>query len=337
MPRTPPLKAPSLVDPFGRRITYLRLSVIDRCDLRCHYCMGEDVRFVPKPEVLSLEELERLSAAFIRLGVRKLRLTGGEPLIRRDVGLLIGRLGEHVAAGRLDELTLTTNGTLLAKHAPALAAAGMRRINVSLDTLDPATFRHITRRGELGPVLDGIAAAKAAGLAAKINAVALRGINEDHLDDLVAWCGRMGHDLTLIEAMPLGDFAASHHIPLRDIRWRLQRRWTLVESDHRSGGPARYVTVAETGRRLGFISAVSDSFCDGCNRVRLTCTGRLTMCLGRDGDVDLRDCLRSTTDDAVLERAIAAAIATKPGSHDFAVGRGRHRSAVTRQMNVTGG
>jgi len=309
-----------MIDPFGRHISYLRLSVFDRCDLRCLYCMAEDTEFLPKPEVLSLEELDRLCGAFIRLGVRKIRLTGGEPLVRRGITELVDRLGEHVAAGRLDELTMTTNGTQLVRHAEALAKAGMRRVNVSLDSLDPATFRRITRLGKLGQVLDGIHAAQAAGLAVKINTVALKGINEDHIDDLIAWCGKSGCDMTLIEAMPLGEFAASmtdHALPLPELRRRLEQRWTLEPSDHRSGGPARYVRVAETGRKLGFITPLSQNFCDGCNRVRVSCTGALNLCLGQEVTRDLRAPLRSSESDQPLEQAIIQALRLKPEGHDF--------------------
>jgi cyclic pyranopterin phosphate synthase len=321
-----------LIDPFARPITYLRVSVTDRCDLRCVYCMAEDMTFLPKPEILTLEELDRLCGAFIDSGVRKLRITGGEPLVRRHVLSLFASLGARLGHG-LDELTLTTNGTQLARHAEALARAGVRRVNVSLDTLNPERFTRLTRWGRIAQVLTGIFAARDAGLAVKINAVALRGENEDEIDDLVAWCGRHGFDLCLIETMPMGDIGparADQYLPLSLVRARLGRRWTLDESGYRTGGPARYVTVRETGRRLGFITPMTHNFCEDCNRVRLTVTGTLFMCLGQDDSADLRTPLRRGED---LHAAIAEAISRKPKGHDFIVGR----SAVTRHMSVTGG
>ena len=328
-----------MIDPFGRRITYLRVSVTDRCDLRCTYCMAEDMQFLPKRDVLSLEELERLCGAFIRQGVRKLRLTGGEPLVRRDVIGLFRRLGDRLGNG-LDELTLTTNGTQLAKHAQALAEAGVRRVNVSLDTLDPERFTRITRWGRIGQVLEGIAAAKAAGLHVKINAVALRGENEDEIGDMLAWCGQHGHDLCLIETMPMGEIGADRvdqYLPLSLVRARLRQRWTLTESQHRTGGPARYFDVAETGTRLGFITPMTHNFCEGCNRVRLTCTGTLYMCLGQDDDADLRAPLREGADDAALDAAILEAISRKPRGHDFVIDRLTRAPGVARHMSLTGG
>lgn len=330
-----------LIDPFGRAITYLRVSVTDRCDLRCTYCMAEDMSFLPKADVLSLEELERLSLAFIRLGTRKLRLTGGEPLVRRDVMTLFQRLGSQIGTqAGLDELTLTTNGTQLARFADALAAAGVRRVNVSLDTLDPDAFTRITRWGRLPQVLDGIAAASRAGLHVKINTVALRGENEDELGDLLAWCGDHGHDLCLIETMPLGDVAGDrtdHYLPLSVVRTRLQQRYTLTSSSHVTGGPARYYDVAETGGRVGFITPLTHNFCESCNRVRLTCTGTLYLCLGQDDQADLRRVLRSGADDAGLDEAIRAAIAQKPLGHDFVIDRRGAAPAVQRHMSMTGG
>ncbi|MDR3440760.1 GTP 3',8-cyclase MoaA [Telmatospirillum sp.] len=329
-----------MIDPFGRTITYLRLSVTDRCDLRCVYCMSEDMEFLPKADLLSLEELERLADAFLRLGVRKLRLTGGEPLVRRGIMDLIKRLGKHVAAGRLDELTLTTNGTQLAVCAEDLAKAGVRRINVSLDSLDPAVFRRITRTGDLKKVLTGIAAAKAAGLMVKINAVALKGITEYEVDCLVAWCGEQGHDLTLIETMPLGDIDGDRldqYLPLDAVRRHLEQRWTLEPLTVSSGGPARYVHVAETGRKLGFITPLTEHFCASCNRVRVTCTGTLYPCLGQEDAVDLRAPLRAGESDALLERAIMAAIDHKPEGHDFIIDENHRRPALSRHMNTTGG
>jgi cyclic pyranopterin phosphate synthase len=328
-----------MIDPFRRSITYLRVSVTDRCDLRCVYCMAEDMEFLPRRDLLGLEELERLCGAFIRKGVRKIRLTGGEPLVRRNIISLIERLGQQVKAGALDELTLTTNGTQLARHAEALAAAGLRRINVSLDSLDSDRFHALTRRGNLAQVMEGIMAAKAAGLAIKINTVALRGCNDDEFDAMVAWCGVYGFDLTLIETMPMGEVHADRteqYLPLSLVRSRLERRWTLTDSSFRSGGPSRYVTVGETGRRIGFITPMSHNFCDSCNRVRVTCTGTLFMCLGQDNAVDLRAPLRSSESDHRLDAAIDEAIAAKPKGHDFIIGRGA-APAVSRHMSVTGG
>jgi GTP 3',8-cyclase len=330
-----------MIDPFGRHISYLRVSVTDRCDFRCVYCMAEDMTFLPKSEVLTLEELDRLCSAFVRLGVRKLRLTGGEPLVRRNIMSLVNALGRHLETGDLDELTLTTNGSLLARYAADLKAAGVRRINVSLDTLDPAKFAAITRWGKLDKVLDGLAAAKRAGLAVKINAVALRGVNDDEFDRLVAWCGEEGFDLVLIEVMPMGEIGSDarldQYLPLSMVRARLQRRWTLEETDYCTGGPARYYTVRETGRRLGLITPLTHNFCESCNRVRLTCTGTLFMCLGQEDAADLRTPLRQSESDAPLEQAIRAAIDRKPKGHDFVIDRRHNRPAVSRHMSVTGG
>ena len=334
-------QVPPVLDPFGRAITYLRVSVTDRCDLRCVYCMAEEMHFLPKKDVLSLEELERLAGAFIRLGTRKIRLTGGEPLVRRDVMRLVERLGARLGPeGGLDELTLTTNGTQLARFAQGLAAAGMRRINVSLDTLDPAKFTMMTRWGRIEATLEGIEAARAAGLAVKINAVAMKGVNEDEFDDLIAWCGEQGHDLCLIETMPMGEIEedrTEQYLPLSLVRSRLRRRWTLDETDYRTGGPARYFTVRETGRRIGFITPMTHNFCESCNRVRLTCTGTLYMCLGQDDQADLRAVLRDGADDATLDAAIRAAIARKPKGHDFIIDRRHERASVGRHMSLTGG
>lgn len=328
-----------MIDPFGRRVSYLRVSVTDRCDLRCVYCMAEDMAFLPKAEVLSLEELERLCAAFVRKGVRKIRLTGGEPLVRRNVMSLIDGLGALVKDGTLDELTLTTNGTQLAKHAEGLAAAGVRRINISLDTLDARKFAAITRWGRLDQVLDGIMAAKAAGLAIKINTVALQGVNDDEYDRLVEWCGVHGFDLCLIETMPMGEIhadRADQYLSLAEVRRRLDTNWTLTESDYRTGGPARYATVAETGSRVGFITPMTHNFCETCNRVRVTCTGTLYMCLGQEDAVDLRAPLRASEADHLLDGAIDGAIAHKPQGHDFIIDR-HAGPAVSRHMSVTGG
>lgn len=340
MPLVPAGAARPLTDPFQRRISYLRVSVTDRCDFRCLYCMAEDMAFLPKAEVLELDELERLCAAFIRLGVRKLRLTGGEPLVRRDVQTLIAALGRQITAGVLDELTLTTNGSQLARHAAALAAAGVRRVNVSLDSLDGGRFARITRRGRLEPVLDGIAAARAAGIAVKLNVVALRGLNEVDFIPLVEWAHARGHDVTFIETMPLGDVdgdRTAHYLPLAAVRAALDRRFTLVASDHRSPGPARYLQVAETGGRIGFITPLSDHFCESCNRVRLTCTGRLYLCLGQEESVDFRPLLRGGADDGAIEAAFRRALTRKPKGHDFVIGPGALRPALARHMNVTGG
>ena len=330
-----------LVDPYGRQVTYLRISVTDRCDFRCVYCMAESMTFLPKAELLTLEELDRVCSAFVRQGVRKLRLTGGEPLVRRGIMNLFGQLSRHLRTGDLDELTLTTNGSQLPKHAAALADCGVRRINVSLDTLDPAKFQAITRWGRFDSVMDGLAAADAAGLRVKINTVALRGVNDDEFDRLIAWCGDRGYDLTFIEVMPMGDIGGENrldqYLPLSLVRANLQKRWTLTEIDYSTGGPARYVRVEETGQRIGFITPLTHNFCESCNRVRLTCTGTLYMCLGQDDAADLRTPLRLSDDDALLDAAIAEAIGRKPKGHDFVIDR-RHRGpAVGRHMSVTGG
>ncbi len=327
-------------DPFGREITYIRLSVTDRCDFRCVYCMAEEMTFLPKAELLTLEELGRLASTFIDLGVRKIRLTGGEPLVRRNIMWLIGELGTHVREGRLDELTVTTNGSQLERHAVALVQAGVRRINVSLDTLDPERFHAITRWGKYEKVMAGIEAAKAAGLKVKINAVALKGVNEDELDRMVAWCGAEGFDLTLIETMPMGEINSDRteqYLPLSVVRARLAQRWTLSDIDYRTGGPARYVRVEETGGRLGFITPLTHNFCESCNRVRVTCTGTMFMCLGQEDAADLRGALRASESDEPLWAAILDGIARKPKGHDFVIDRRRKRPAVGRHMSVTGG
>lgn len=328
-----------MIDPFGRSISYLRVSVTDRCDLRCVYCMAEDMTFLPKSEVLSLEELDRLCGTFIELGVKKLRLTGGEPLVRKNVMSLVKSLGARIGSG-LEELTLTTNGTQLTKYAEDLARAGIRRINVSMDTLDAATFKAATRWGELDKVLDGIFAAKAAGLHVKINAVALQGVNEHEFDRMLGWCGEHGFDLCLIETMPLGEISedrTDQFLPLSLVRQRLAQNWTLTDSDHTTGGPARYYDVAETGTRLGFITPMTHNFCESCNRVRLTCTGTLYMCLGQEDAADLRAPLRDAElGEAGLRQAITDAIARKPKGHDFIIGR-RQAPALARHMSVTGG
>ena len=328
-----------MIDPFGRAITYLRVSVTDRCDFRCVYCMAEDMTFLPKEDVLTLEELDRLCSAFIRQGVKKLRLTGGEPLVRRNVMSLVQRLGARIGDG-LEELTLTTNGSQLARYAEGLAKAGVKRINVSIDTLDPDEFRRITRRGDLAQVITGVMAAKAAGIAVKINAVALKGVNEDQFDPMIEWCGRHGFDLCLIETMPMGDVEGdrtANYLPLSMVRARLQRQWTLTDTAYKTGGPARYVQIGETGQRLGFITPMTHNFCEGCNRVRLTCTGTLYMCLGQDDAADLRTPMRAQESDAALDTAILEAIARKPKGHDFIIDRRDSRAGVARHMSVTGG
>ncbi|HVZ52942.1 MAG TPA: GTP 3',8-cyclase MoaA [Pseudolabrys sp.] len=330
----------ALIDPFARAITYLRVSVTDRCDFRCVYCMSEHMTFLPKADLLSLEELDRLCSAFVAKGVSKLRLTGGEPLVRRGIMTLVSSLSRHLKSGALKELTLTTNGSQLAKYATELKAHGVERINVSLDTLDPDKFRAITRWGELDKVIAGIDAAQAAGLKIKINAVALKGVNEDELADLMAWAHGRGMDLTVIEVMPLGDIEESRldqYLPLSLVRARLSERYTIEDIDYRTGGPARYVRVKETGGRLGFITPLTHNFCESCNRVRITCTGTLFMCLGQEDAADLRAPLRASESDAPLDAAIEAAIARKPKGHDFVIDRRRHRPALSRHMSVTGG
>jgi cyclic pyranopterin phosphate synthase len=336
---TPP---PPLVDPFARAITYLRVSVTDRCDFRCVYCMSEHMEFLPKAELLSLEELDRLCSAFVALGVEKLRITGGEPLVRKGVMGFFRAMRRHLDSGALKELTLTTNGSQLARFAAELADCGVRRVNVSLDTLDAEKFARITRWGRLPQVLDGIAAAEAAGLRVKINAVALKSVNDAEVHDLVSWCGDRGFDLTFIEVMPMGDMGAEDRLDqywsLRDLRTELERRWTLTDTPERTGGPARYVRVAETGGRIGFITPLTHNFCESCNRVRLTCTGQLFMCLGQEDEADLRAALRANPgDDAPLVAAIRAAIARKPKGHDFDYSRRAVAGQVSRHMSHTGG
>ena len=329
-----------LVDPFGRDISYVRISVTDRCDFRCVYCMAEDMTFLPKADLLSLEELDRLASALVGMGVRKIRLTGGEPLVRRNVMWLIEQLGRHVRTGALDELTLTTNGSQLERFAGDLARLGIRRINVSLDTLDRDRFAAITRWGKFEKVIAGIEAAKVAGLQVKINAVALKGVNEDELDRMISWCGAEGFDLTLIETMPLGEIdgdRTDQYLPLSLVRARLAERWTLTDIPYRTGGPARYVEVGETGGRLGFITPLTHNFCESCNRVRVTCTGTMYMCLGQEDAVDLRGPLRASESDDGLVQAIRDGIARKPRGHDFVIDRRHNRPAVGRHMSVTGG
>ncbi len=330
-----------LIDPFARAINYLRVSVTDRCDFRCSYCMTEHMTFLPKADLLSLEELDRLCSAFVGLGVEKLRITGGEPLVRKGILTFFQAMARHLETGALRELTLTTNGSQLRKYAAELAACGVKRINVSVDTLDAAKFAEITRWGRLSQVLDGIAAAREADMAVKINAVALKGFNEDELFRLVDWCARDGHDLTFIEVMPMGDMGEVQRLdqywPLKDLRAQLATRYTLHDLPDRTGGPARYVRLEETGQRVGFITPLTHNFCESCNRVRLTCTGELYMCLGQEDMADLRSPLRGSADDAALVAAIRGAIARKPKGHDFDYTRQKVAGQMTRHMSHTGG
>jgi cyclic pyranopterin phosphate synthase len=329
-----------LIDPFRRTITYLRVSVTDRCDFRCFYCMSEDMTFLPKRDLLTLEELDRLCTVFVERGVRKLRLTGGEPLVRRNIMSLFASLSRHLKSGALDELTLTTNGSQLARFAEELAGYGVKRVNVSLDTLDPEKFRRITRWGEFGKVIDGIDAAQRAGLKVKINAVALKDLNEDEIEPLMEWAHGRGMDVTLIEVMPLGEVETQRidqFLPLSLVRARLVDRYTLEDLPESTGGPARYVRVKETGRKLGFITPLTHNFCESCNRVRLTCTGKLYMCLGQEDAADLRTPLRASEANDAVEAAIEEAISRKPKGHDFVIDRRVNRPAVARHMSVTGG
>ncbi len=329
-----------LIDPFGRHVTYLRVSVTDRCDFRCSYCMSENMTFLPKADLLTLEELDRLCSAFIAQGVKKLRLTGGEPLVRKGIMTLIESLSRHLKSGALEELTLTTNGSQLARFATDLAKAGVKRINVSVDTLDEAKFRQITRWGELRKVLDGIKAAQDAGLAVKINAVALKGFNESEIPEMIHWAHGQKMDFTLIETMPLGDIdgdRTDQYLPLSQVRASLMDQFTLEDIPYKTGGPARYVRVGETGGRLGFITPLSHNFCESCNRVRLTCTGTLYMCLGQNDAADLRAPLRASEGDDLLMQAILEAIGRKPKGHDFIIDRDHNKPAVARHMSVTGG
>ena len=336
---SPQNKPAKLVDPFGRAIDYIRVSVTDRCDFRCVYCMAEEMTFLPKSELLSLEELEVVCRNFMRLGTRKIRLTGGEPLVRRNIMHLIRNLGAEVKSGNLDELTITTNGSQLEKKAEELAEAGVRRLNVSLDTLDADKFQLVTRWGALDKVLAGMKAARKAGLQIKLNTVALKGVNEDELGDMVAFAGNEGFDMTIIEVMPMGDIGnenrVDQYLPVSVVRSRLEKRFTLTPSDYATAGPARYVEVGETGRRLGFITPMTHNFCESCNRVRITCTGQLYMCLGQDDHADLSRALRGGGE-AGLQEAIYEAIGRKPKGHDFVISRREARN-VGRMMNVTGG
>ena len=335
-----PASRPAMIDPFGRHVSYLRVSVTDRCDFRCVYCMAEHMTFLPKAELLSLEELDRLCSAFIAKGVRKLRLTGGEPLVRKNILWLVEALSRHLKSGALDELTLTTNGSQLTKYAGDLARLGVKRINVSVDTLDAEKFRKITRWGDLAKVQEGIQAARAAGLKVKLNAVALKGVNEDEFGDMIHYAHGAGMDLTLIETMPLGEIdgdRTDQYLPLSIVRARLMDHWTLEDIPYRTGGPARYVRVKETGGRIGFITPLTHNFCESCNRVRITCTGQLYMCLGQEDMADLRAPLRASVDNGLLSAAIDEAISRKPKGHDFVIDRRAQKPAVARHMSVTGG
>ncbi|WP_245415947.1 MULTISPECIES: GTP 3',8-cyclase MoaA [Mesorhizobium] len=329
-----------MIDPFGRDISYLRVSVTDRCDFRCTYCMAEDMAFLPKKDLLSLEELERVCNVFISKGVRKLRLTGGEPLVRKNIMHLVRQLSQHLQSGQLEELTLTTNGSQLVRFADELAECGVRRINVSLDTLDPEKFRTVTRWGDLSRVIAGIDAAQAAGIHVKINAVALRNFNDAEIPSLMRWAHGRGMDMTVIETMPMGEIEADRtdqYLPLSLLRAQLERHFTLSDIPYKTGGPARYVHVAETNGRLGFITPMTHNFCESCNRVRLTCTGTLYMCLGQEDAADLRAPLRASESDELLSAAIDEAIGRKPKGHDFVIDRRSKRPALARHMSVTGG
>jgi GTP 3',8-cyclase len=331
---------PALIDPFGRHVSYLRVSVTDRCDFRCVYCMAENMTFLPRQDLLTLEELDRVCSAFIAQGVRKLRLTGGEPLVRKGIMTLVESLSRHLKSGALEELTLTTNGSQLAKYAKELAQHGVKRINVSVDTLDEKKFREITRWGELPKVLDGIKAAQDAGIHVKINAVALKGVNEHEIPSMVRWCHEQMTDLTLIETMPLGDIdgdRTDQYLPLSVVRAQLMDRFTLEDIPYKTGGPARYMRVKETGGRIGFITPLTHNFCESCNRVRLTCTGTLFMCLGQEDAADLRKPLRASESDGPLNQAILEAISRKPKGHDFIIDRTHNKPALSRHMSVTGG
>ncbi|MFN0262985.1 GTP 3',8-cyclase MoaA [Tepidamorphus sp. 3E244] len=340
VPQEPNAATRQLVDPFQRAITYLRVSVTDRCDFRCVYCMSENMTFLPKKDLLTLEELDRMCTGFVDLGVRKLRITGGEPLVRRNIMWLFQSLGRHLESGQLEELTVTTNGSQLARFAKELAACGVKRVNVSLDTLDEDKFKAITRWGNFSKVMDGIDAALAAGLKLKLNAVALKGVNEDEFDTLIRFCHERDMDLTLIETMPLGEIdgdRTDQYLPLSQVRADLSQRWTLEDIPYKTGGPARYVRIAETGGRLGFITPMTHNFCESCNRVRLTCTGTLYMCLGQEDAADLRAPLRASESNEPLYQAIEEAISRKPKGHDFIIDRTTNQPSVGRHMSVTGG
>ncbi len=329
-----------LIDPFGRAITYLRVSVTDRCDFRCTYCMAENMTFLPRKDLLSLEELDRICSCFVGKGVKKLRLTGGEPLVRRNIMWLVKGLSRHLESGKLEELTLTTNGSQLAKYAKELVSCGVRRVNISLDTLDPVIFKDITRRDHFDKVMRGIDAAQEAGLHVKINMVALKNLNEHEITTMARWCHERGMELTLIETMPMGQVDGDrydNYLPLSTVKERLREDWTLTPIEYRTGGPSRYYKVEQTGGTLGFITPLSHKFCESCNRVRLTCTGILYMCLGQDDAKDLLTPLRASSHDLLLRAAIDEAIARKPEGHDFHIDRRNQKPAVARHMSVTGG
>ena len=328
-----------MIDPFGRRVTYLRVSVTDRCDFRCTYCMAEDMTFLPRRDLLTLEELDRLCSAFVAKGIRRIRITGGEPLVRKNILYLFRQLSRHLASGALQEITLTTNGSQLARYAGELADCGVRRINVSLDTLHADRFRRITRWGDIAKVLEGMEQARRAGIAIKINTVAVKGVNDTEIGDLIAFAHDRGMDITLIETMPMGEIGDSRvdqYLPLSQVRAQLSERWTLEDIDYATGGPARYVRIRETGGRLGFITPLSHNFCESCNRIRVTCTGTLYMCLGQDDAADLRGPLRASEGTELLDAAIEEAISRKPKGHDFLIER-RRSPAIARHMSVTGG
>lgn len=335
------MPTPQLIDPFARAVSYLRVSVTDRCDFRCYYCMSEDMTFLPKKELLTLEELDRMCTAFVDMGVSKLRITGGEPLVRKGIMTFFESMSRHLVSGALKELTLTTNGSQLAKFAQPLYDAGVRRVNISLDTLNEDKFKEITRWGRFKQVMEGIDAADKIGLKIKINAVALKGTNDDELHDLVAWCGERGFDLTMIEVMPMGDMGDADRLdqywPLSDVRKELESRWTVSDIGLNTGGPAKYVRIDETGGRVGFITPLTHNFCESCNRVRLTCTGQLFLCLGQEDEADLRAALRNHEGNDALNAAILAAIARKPKGHDFDYSRQVIEGEISRHMNHTGG
>jgi cyclic pyranopterin phosphate synthase len=329
-----------MIDPFDRVVDYIRVSVTDRCDFRCVYCMAENMTFLPKKDLLTLEELDRLCSAFVDLGVKKIRLTGGEPLVRRNIMSLFRSLGRHLETGALRELTVTTNGSQLDRFATELVDAGVRRVNVSIDTLDKEKFEQITRWGKYDKVMAGVQAAKAAGLAIKINAVALKGVNDSEFDDMIRWCGEEGFDLTLIETMPLGEIDGDRneqYLPLSKVRADLEQRWDLTDLPDRTGGPARYVRIEQTGGRLGFITPLTHNFCESCNRVRVTCTGKMYMCLGQEDEADLCGPLRASEGNDLVKQAIIEGISRKPKGHDFVIDRDNNQPAVSRHMSVTGG
>ena len=331
-----------LIDPFDRRINYLRVSVTDRCDFRCQYCMSEKMNFLPKSEILSLEELDRICSTFIEMGIKKLRVTGGEPLVRRDIMSFLTAIARHLETGKLRELTLTTNGSQLGKYAAKLSEIGVKRVNVSLDTLDSEKFKNITRRGNLNQVLESIDEASSAGLKIKINTVAMKGFNDNETHDLVRWCGERGFDLSFIEVMPMGESLLKdrrdQYWSIKSLRNELSKKWTIEDIDYNTGGPARYVKVNETGGKVGFITPLSHNFCESCNRVRLTCTGQLFMCLGQEDESDLRRIVRNNPkNNSALESAIRKAIARKPKGHEFDYSRRKVTGEMTRYMSHTGG